>query len=201
MRFILSAVCSEKENGQVRRVLADAFHLWWGLYATFDFYLPYLCHHSHFTSQSSLLWTVTSSEVIYAFKSIVLDPITITSAYSMRVCESALSTEAAVWWFSIDLLNCQGYSVFGKWLCLSLLCPSPKLKIVTVGISARDLGSRGYLCLCVNDIAEQNIVHCTSLCSRFSLQNNCWAPLRVVKHPVCSWPSDPNTVLRWMLIQ
>lgn len=71
---------------------------------------------------------------------------------------------ALICWIAGVILCAVSDSVF---LCY---VPLPKLKMVTAGNSAGDLGEQR---ICVNNITEQNIVHCTSLYSRFSLRSNC----------------------------
>lgn len=53
------------------------FHLWQGLFATFDVYLPYLSDRSYFMVPYGP--SSPSTQVIQALKRIALDPIKITS--------------------------------------------------------------------------------------------------------------------------
>lgn len=163
----------------------------WRVFTSDRVYLWPLMSISHISLIAAILWrdrhrcglSPQSIQVIQAFKRIVLDPIKITSASCMSVRESSAEAPAQVirHWF-VEL----SYSVCGKWLCLSLLCSAAKLKMVAVGNSARDLGSGGYLWLCVNNIVEQKMAYHASLYSCFSLQKDCWAPQRAQQHPVCS---------------
>lgn len=125
VRLFCSANCSE------RRMVKYCLYLW-RVFTSDRVYLWPLMSISHISLITAILcWDRHRSglspqytQVIQAFKRIVLDPIKITSAYCTSVCESGR-------WFSIDFLNCQSYSVCGKWL--SPLSPSPELKMATVG--------------------------------------------------------------------
>ncbi len=89
-------------------------------------------------------------------------------------------------WFGIELFNCQSCFVCGKWLCLCVLGLSPKVKMVTVGMSARDMGSWRYLWLCVNSNVEKQIAQvCVVI---FHYRSTAELP-------------DPDAVLYWMLVK
>lgn len=145
-----------------------SFHLQQGLFVTFDVYLSYLSDRSHFMAPLRAVTSVRLPE--NSFRSnqnnlILLYWCTWKQRSQHRVGR----------WFSIDLFYCRSNFVSGKWLC-----PSPEVRMVTVGNSARDFGSGGYLWTA----SESSIQVCEFSTAEALL-------------------SSPHTdiVLRWMLVK
>lgn len=161
-------------------VYSWSFHLWQGLFVTFDVYLPYLSDRSHFMGPP---WTVSSVHPSYSGL----------RKNSFRSNQNNLNLLYEHVWkrlrFNIHLLGRQSYSASGEWLCAAF-CYAPllqsrrRLLLIQPGI-----WGVGDICGCVWTILQSNRSSITQVC-RVVCQRRGTAEL-----------PDPGAALRRMLVK